>query len=60
MEKKFTVEGFLAHLNLTGTDATNSLSDNPHEASVTESPKPARVATGSFIRPERPKRFLQR
>jgi len=54
MEKKFTVEGFLAHLNLTGTDATNSLSDNPHEASVTESPKPARVATGSFILPRTP------
>jgi len=52
MEKKFTVEGFLAHLNLTGTDATNSLSDNPHEAFVTESPKPSTVATVSFILPD--------
>ena len=51
MEKKFTVEGFSAQLNLTGADEANSLSDNPHEASVIEVPKPATAATGSFIMP---------
>ncbi|WP_213699015.1 bifunctional 3'-5' exonuclease/DNA polymerase [Acetomicrobium sp.] len=50
MEKKFTVEGFSAQLNLIGTDEANSLSDNPHEASVIEVTKPA-AATRSFTMP---------
>ncbi|HPD39845.1 MAG TPA: hypothetical protein PK411_15975, partial [Mesotoga infera] len=51
MEKKFTVEGFSAQLNLIGTDEANSLSDNPHEASVIEVTKPATAATRSFTMP---------